>query len=98
MIFVDWTSSSFAHINHVGIVTGMKGGEPIITQHTPSQRGVTLHYWETHPPALVHGRPNVHVWSPCPTPTEVARPAPYWLTIAPVNTTLEPSGLVTVRL
>jgi Putative amidase domain len=66
VIFVDWTSSSFAHIDHVGIVTGMKGGEPLITQHTPAQRGVTLHYWQTHPPALVNGRPNVHVWIAVP--------------------------------
>ena len=66
VIFVDWTSSSFSHIDHVGIVTGMKGGEPLITQHTPSQRGVTLHYWQTHPPALVNGRPNVHVWIAVP--------------------------------
>ena len=68
VIFVDWTSSSFAGIDHVGIVTGMKGGEPIITQHTPSQRGVTLHYWQTHPPKLVDGRPNVHVWIAVPNP------------------------------
>ncbi len=67
VIFVDWTSSSFAHIGHVGIVTGMKGGEPLITQHTPNQRGVTLHYWQTHPPALVHGRPSVHVWIAVPS-------------------------------
>ena len=68
VIFVDWTSSSFAGIDHVGIVTGMKGGEPLITQHTPSQRGVTLHYWQTHPPQLVDGRPNVHVWIAVPNP------------------------------
>jgi Putative amidase domain len=68
VIFVDWTSSSFAHIDHVGIVTGMKGGEPLITQHTPSQRGITLHYWQTHPPQLVDGRPNVHVWIAVPNP------------------------------
>ncbi len=66
VIFADWTSSSFAGISHVGIVTGMKGGEPLITQHTPSQRGVTLHYWQTHPPKLVDGRPNVHVWIAVP--------------------------------
>ena len=66
VIFADWTSSSFAGISHVGIVTGMKGGEPLITQHTPDQRGVTLHYWLTHPPALVNGRPNVHVWIAVP--------------------------------
>ena len=66
VIFADWTSSSFAGIDHVGIVTGMKGGEPLITQHTPNQRGVTLHYWQTHPPTLVHGRPNVHVWIAVP--------------------------------
>ena len=66
VIFADWTSSSFAHIDHVGIVTGMNGGEPLITQHTPDQRGVTLHYWQTHPPTLVHGRPNVHVWIAVP--------------------------------
>ncbi len=68
VIFVDWTSSSFAHIDHVGIVTGMKGAEPLITQHTPNQRGVTLHYWQTHPPTLVRGRPNVHVWIAIPNP------------------------------
>lgn len=66
VIFVDWTRSSFAGIGHVGIVTGMKGGEPLITQHTPAQRGVTLHYWQTHPPALLNGRPNVHVWIAVP--------------------------------
>ncbi len=66
VIFVDWTSSSFANINHVGIVAGMNDGEPLITQHTPAQRGVTLHYWQTHPPQLVHGRPNVHVWIAVP--------------------------------
>lgn len=68
VIFADWTSSSFAGINHVGIVTGMKGGEPLITQHTPDQRGVTLHYWQTHPPELVHGRANVHIWIAVPNP------------------------------
>jgi hypothetical protein len=41
VIFVDWTSASFADIDNVGIVTGMKGGEPLITQHTPNQRGVS---------------------------------------------------------
>jgi hypothetical protein len=66
VIFVDWTSSSFAQIDHVGIVTGMRGGGPLITQHTPDQRGVTLHYWQTHPPKLVDGRPNVHVWIAAP--------------------------------
>src|SRR3984885_14101316 len=66
VIFADWMSSSFAGISHVGIVTGMKGGEPLITQHTPAQRGVTLHYWLTHPPTLVNGRPNVHVWIAVP--------------------------------
>jgi len=68
VIFADWTSSSFTGISHVGIVTGMKGGEPLITQHTPDQSGVTLHYWQTHPPELVHGRPNVHVWIAVPNP------------------------------
>ena len=67
-IFVDWTSASFAHIDHVGIVTGLKDGGPLITQHTPSQRGITLHYWQTHPPQLVDGRPNVHVWIAGPNP------------------------------
>jgi hypothetical protein len=62
VIFVDWTSSSFADIDNVGIVTGVKGGEPLITQHTPNQRGVTRHYRQTRPPKLVDGRPKVHVW------------------------------------
>lgn len=66
VIFADWTSSSFSGISHVGIVTSMKGGEPLITQHTPAQRGITLHYWLTHPPKLVHGHPNVHVWIAVP--------------------------------
>jgi hypothetical protein len=39
VIFVDWTRSSFADIDNVGIVTVMKGGEPLITQHTPNQAG-----------------------------------------------------------
>jgi hypothetical protein len=60
LIFADWKSSSFANISHVGIITGMRDGQPLITQHTPSQRNVTLHYW------LTHGGPNVHVWITIP--------------------------------
>ena len=74
VIFVDWTSSSFAGIDHVGIVTGMKGGEPLITQHTPSQRGVTLHYWQTHPPHSSTVARTCTSGSPCPIRTEVWAP------------------------
>ena len=57
LIFANWSGSSFAGISHVGVVTGIQGnGEPYITQHSPSQRNVTLQYW------LTHGGSHPHVW------------------------------------
>ncbi len=60
LIFADWKGSSFAKISHVGMVTGMLNGQPLITQHTPSQRNITLHYW------FKHEGPRVHVWIAVP--------------------------------
>jgi hypothetical protein len=60
VIFADWSGSSFAGISHVGIITGMRDGQPLITQHTPSQRNVSLHYW------LTRGGRDVHVWIAVP--------------------------------
>jgi cell wall-associated NlpC family hydrolase len=60
LIFADWKGPSFANISHVGIVTGMLNGQPLITQHTPSQRNITLHYW------FKHAGPRVHVWIAVP--------------------------------
>jgi hypothetical protein len=59
-----------ADIHHVGIVTGMEGGEPLIARHTPNQRGVTLHNRQTGPPKLVDGQPNVLVWIAVPNLAE----------------------------
>jgi RHS repeat-associated protein len=57
IIFANWSSSNFYDIDHAGVVTGVSAnGQPLITQHSPSQRNVTLNYW------LTHGGPNVHVW------------------------------------
>lgn len=60
VIFADWKRSSFAGISHVGIITGMRNGQPLITQHSPSQRNIPLQYW------LRHGGPDVHVWIAVP--------------------------------
>jgi cell wall-associated NlpC family hydrolase len=60
VIFASWKGSSFADVDHVGIVSRMYRGEPLITQHTPSQRGITLHYW------FKHEGPHVHVWIAVP--------------------------------
>lgn len=62
LIFADWSGSSFAGISHVGIITGMRNGQPLITQHSPSQRNVSLNYW------LTHGGRDVHVWIAVPNP------------------------------
>ena len=43
----------------VGIVTDITGGEPLTPNTRPTAGPAAL--WQTHPPALVHGRPNVHV-------------------------------------
>jgi len=51
-----WSSGVSARAWHVGIITGMRNGQSLITQHTPAQRNVTLHYW------LTHGGTDVHVW------------------------------------
>jgi hypothetical protein len=60
LIFADWSGSSFAGISHVGVITGMRNGQPLITQHSPSQRNVLLNYW------LTQGGPDVHVWIAVP--------------------------------
>jgi Putative amidase domain len=60
VIFAEWSGSSFPGISHVGIVTGMRDGQPLITQHTPSQRNISLQYW------LTRGGPDVHVWIAVP--------------------------------
>jgi Putative amidase domain len=60
VIFADWAGSTFAQISHVGIITGMRKGQPLITQHSPSQRNIPLQYW------LTHGGPDVHVWIAVP--------------------------------
>jgi cell wall-associated NlpC family hydrolase len=56
VIFANWKGTSSNGISHVGIITKMSNGIPLITQHSPSQRNVSLTYW------LRHGGPNVHVW------------------------------------
>lgn len=60
VIFANWSGPNFAGISHVGIITRMVNGVPQITQHSPSQRNVSLNYW------LTHGGPNVHVWIASP--------------------------------
>ena len=60
VIFADWSGSSFAGISHVGVITEMRNGQPLITQHTPSQRNVSLNYW------LTRGGRDVHVWIAVP--------------------------------
>jgi cell wall-associated NlpC family hydrolase len=63
MIFANWNGSSFSGISHVGIVTGgMSKGVPLITQHTPSQKNISLNY------GLKHGGRDVHVWIYSPNP------------------------------
>jgi cell wall-associated NlpC family hydrolase len=62
VIFANWNGTSFAGISHVGIITGMSKGVPLITQHTPSQKNISLTYW------LKHGGRNVHVWIYSPNP------------------------------
>jgi Putative amidase domain len=56
VIFAHWKGTSSAGISHVGIITRMSDGIPLITQHSPSQKNVSLTYW------LKYGGPNVHVW------------------------------------
>jgi cell wall-associated NlpC family hydrolase len=60
IIFADWSGSKFSGISHVGIITKMVNGEPYITQHSPSQKNVSLNYW------LTHGGTDVHVWIASP--------------------------------
>jgi cell wall-associated NlpC family hydrolase len=62
VIFANWSGSNFSGISHVGIITKMSNGVPLITQHTPSQKNVSLTYW------LKHGGPDVHVWIYSPNP------------------------------
>ena len=62
VIFANWNGTNFSGISHVGLVTGMKNGEPLITQHSPSQKNIPLSYW------LTHGGKNVHVWIASPAP------------------------------
>ena len=62
VIFANWNGSNFSGISHVGLVTGMKNGAPLITQHSPSQKNIPLSYW------LTHGGKNVHVWIASPAP------------------------------
>jgi len=64
LIFANWKGAQFSGITHVGIITSMSNGQPVITQHSPSQLHVTLQYWLTHPDADVHG--EVHVWIAVP--------------------------------
>jgi cell wall-associated NlpC family hydrolase len=56
VIFANWKGTSSSGISHMGIITKMSNGVPLITQHSPSQTNVSLTYW------LKHGGPNVHVW------------------------------------
>jgi Putative amidase domain len=56
VIFANWNGTNFSGISHVGIITKMSNGVPQITQHSPSQKNVSLTYW------LKHGGRNVHVW------------------------------------
>jgi cell wall-associated NlpC family hydrolase len=56
VIFANWKGTSSSGISHVGIITKMSNGVPLITQHSPSQKNISLTYW------LKHGGPNVHVW------------------------------------
>jgi cell wall-associated NlpC family hydrolase len=56
VIFANWKGTSSSGISHMGIITKMSNGVPLITQHSPSQKNVSLTYW------LKHGGPNVHVW------------------------------------
>jgi hypothetical protein len=62
VIFANWNGTNFSGISHVGLVTGMKNGAPLITQHSPSQKNIPLSYW------LTHGGKNVHVWIASPAP------------------------------
>jgi cell wall-associated NlpC family hydrolase len=62
VIFANWNGSNFSGISHVGIITGMSKGVPLITQHTPSQKNISLTYW------LKHGGRDVHVWIYSPNP------------------------------
>ena len=75
VIFVDWTSSSFADIDNVGIVTVIKGGEPLITQHTPNQRGVSC-TTDRRAAEARRRSTNCTSGSPCPTCAEGVRPRP----------------------
>jgi cell wall-associated NlpC family hydrolase len=62
VIFANWDGSNFSGISHVGIITKMSNGVPLITQHTPSQKNVSLTYW------FKHGGRDVHVWIYSPNP------------------------------
>lgn len=62
VIFANWKGPNFSGISHVGIITGMSNGVPLITQHSPSQKNISLSYW------LKHGGPDVHVWIYSPNP------------------------------
>jgi len=62
VIFANWNGSNFSGISHVGIITGMSKGVPLITQHTPAQKNISLNYW------LKHGGRDVHVWIYSPNP------------------------------
>ena len=64
VIFANWSNGNFAGISHVGIITAMSHGTPLITQHSPSQKNVSLTYWLAHPQ---HGG-RVHVWIYAPNP------------------------------
>ena len=64
VIFANWSNASFSGISHVGIITAMSHGTPLITQHSPSQTNVSLTYWLEHPQ---HGG-RVHVWIYSPNP------------------------------
>jgi cell wall-associated NlpC family hydrolase len=60
VIFANWSNGKFSGISHVGIITKMSHGVPMITQHSPSQKNVSLNYW------LKHGGRDVHVWIASP--------------------------------
>jgi RHS repeat-associated protein len=56
VIFADWNSSTFSGISHCAIITEMKNGTPLMDQHSPTQRNVSLTYW------VRTGGTHVHWW------------------------------------
>ena len=60
IIFANWSGNKFSGISHVGIITKMSHGVPLITQHSPRQKNISLNYW------LKNGGRDVHVWIASP--------------------------------